>query len=428
MTGVYDIPQAYLHVEGVFTNTTQVDAYRGAGRPEAIYVLERAMDYAARALKVDPLALRRRNFIKPEAFPYTTPAQVTYDIGDFDRVLTALEARADLAGFEGRRNTSQKAGMLRGLGLCYYIESILGDPSEGATVEFEENGDVTIYVGTQSNGQGHETVYASFLADQTGIPMERITVVQGDSDRIAKGGGTGGSRSVTVQNTATLATVEKMIAAFLPFLAGRLGIEETDMSFDDEQFRAQGSNESFTMLEAAELAREAGRSDLLKHHARITLEARSFPNGGHVAEVEIDPGTGETRVDRYTVVDDFGNLINPMLVEGQVHGGVVQGLGQALMERVVYDEDGQLLTASFMDYAMPRADDLPMFEVDHSCVTPCTHNPLGVKGCGEAGAIGTPPAVVNAVVDAMQRAGHTHVTHIDMPLSPDRVWAAMNGK
>jgi len=221
LTGVYDIPQAWLHVEGIYTNTTQVDAYRGAGRPEAIYVLERSMDYAARALGVDPFALRRKNFIAPEAFPYTTPSGVTYDIGDFDRVLSAVEARADLGGFAARRNASEKAGKLRGLGLCYYIESILGDPSEGATVEFEENGDVAIYVGTQSNGQGHETVYATFLSDHSGIPLERIRVVQGDSDKIKQGGGTGGSRSVTVQNTATLATVDKMIAAFLPFLAGK---------------------------------------------------------------------------------------------------------------------------------------------------------------------------------------------------------------
>ncbi|MEP5151680.1 xanthine dehydrogenase family protein molybdopterin-binding subunit [Planktotalea sp.] len=418
LPSVYDVQDTYMRAEGIYTNTTQVDAYRGAGRPEAIYLMERAMDYAARELGVDPWELRRHNFIPPEAFPYKASSGETYDVGDFPRVLNRLETFADRAGFEKRRNASEARGMLRGMGLCYYIESILGDPSENAKVAFNEDGTVTIFVGTQSNGQGHETVYAKFLSDQTGIPADKITVVQGDSDLIATGGGTGGSRSVTVQTNATLVTVEKMISAFKPFLAAKMGVEEADISFDDEAFRAEGSNESFTMIEAADLARVEGNEELLTHEAKATLPARSFPNGGHVAEVEIDPDTGVTRVDRYTVVDDFGNLINPMLAEGQVHGGVAQGLGQALMEAVAYDDEGQLLTATFMDYAMPRADDLPMIEFTTEA-TPSTANAMGMKGCGEAGTVGSMAAVANAVQDALARKG---VARADMPFTPNRVW------
>ena len=417
-TGVYDIPAAWLHAEGIYTTTTQVDAYRGAGRPEAIYVLERAMDRAARELGVDPWELRRRNFIPREKFPYTTPAGETYDVGDFHRLLDRVERECDRAGFPARRAESAARGRLRGLGLCYYIESILGDPSEGAKVVFEEDGTVSLYVGTQSNGQGHETVYAQFLSDQTGIPAARIRVVQGDSDLIAQGGGTGGSRSVTVQNTATLGAVEKIVAAFTPYLAGKMGVPESDVRFDDETFRAPGSNLSPSLLEAAEMARADGRADLLSHEARTKLPGRSYPNGAHVAEVEIDPETGRVRVLRYTVVDDFGNLINPLLAEGQVHGGVAQGIGQAITERTVFDEDGQLLTATFMDYAMPRADDLPMYDFTSEPV-PSVNNVMGMKGCGEAGTVGALAAVANAVQDAVWEAG---VRQADMPFTPHRVW------
>ncbi|WP_281955078.1 xanthine dehydrogenase family protein molybdopterin-binding subunit, partial [Pseudophaeobacter arcticus] len=399
LAGVYDIKTAWLQVEGIYTNTTQVDAYRGAGRPEAIYVLERVMDRAARELGVDPLELHRRNFIAPGNFPYATVTGESYDVGDFGMILTRAEDEADIAGFATRRAADAETGKLRGLGLCYYIESILGDPSEGAEVEFLEDGRVNIYVGTQSNGQGHETVYAQFLADQTGIPAEMISTIQGDSDRIAKGGGTGGSRSVTTQANATLATVDVMVAAFTPFLAEEMGVEEEAVNFDGETFRAPGSNLTPSMLEAAEMARAKGRLDLLRHAARAQLPGRSFPNGAHLAEVVIDPETGTCHVDRYTVVDDFGNLINPMLAEGQVHGGVVQGLGQAMMEHVVYDDEGQLLTATFMDYALPRAGDVPMIGFTSEPV-PSTQNPMGMKGCGEAGTVGALAALANAVQDA----------------------------
>lgn len=415
LTGVYDVQAARVHSLGVYTNTTQVDAYRGAGRPEAIYMLERAMDHAARELGVDPFDLRRRSFIPPASFPYKSASGETYDVGDFARVLARVEAEADVAGFAARRAKSEAKGLLRGLGLGYYLESILGDPSEGATVEFTEEGGVILYVGTQSNGQGHETVYAQFLSDRTGIPVELIEVVQGDSDRIAKGGGTGGSRSVTTQTNATLATVATMVGGFAEFLEDEMGARP---EFEDGRFRAKGSNLTPTLLEAAEMARAAGRGDLLRISERATLPGRSYPNGAHVAEVEIDPETGRLVLDRYTIADDFGNMIHPQLAEGQVHGGVAQGFGQAVMEHVGFDETGQLLTGSFMDYALPRAQDMPMMRFTTEPV-PSTANPLGMKGCGEAGTVGALAAVTNAALDALWARG---VRKVDMPLTPSRIW------
>jgi len=298
----------------------------------------------------------------------------------------------------------------------------LGDPSEEAKVVFEEDGDVKIYVGTQSNGQGHETVFAQFLSDQTGIPAEKITVVQGDSDLIPHGGGTGGSRSVTVQNNATLATVDKVIQLFSQYLAEKLKVDVTDIEFDDITFRIRGSNFTPNMLEVAKMASDDQRSDLLTHSAKATLDARSFPNGAHFAEVEIDPETGFIQVVRYSVVDDFGNLINPMLAEGQVHGGVAQGIGQALYEHVVFDEEGQLLTATFMDYGMPRAQDLPYYKFETECV-PSTANIMGMKGCGEAGTVGALAAVANAAQDALWEIG---VQQVDMPFTSEKIWSMIN--
>jgi carbon-monoxide dehydrogenase large subunit len=421
LTGTYDVQTTFHHVKGIFTNTVCVDAYRGAGRPEAIYALERMMDYAARELGVDPWELRRRNFIAKAKFPYRSATGELYDVGDFERVLDRSAKQADLAGFAARRAESAKRGRLRGLGLCFYIESILGNPSEDATVEFLEDGSANLYVGTQSNGQGHETAFATFLSDQTGIPVEKINFVQGDSDRIPKGGGTGGSRSATTQTNAMLVTVEALVEGFSRLLAGEHGVAPGDVSFDDERFRIKGTNETPTMLDAAALARARGRSDLLKVTRTGRLPGRSYPNGAHVAEVEVDPETGQVRVLAYSVTDDFGNMINPRLVEGQVHGGVVQGLGQALSERVVYDADGQLLTATFMDYGMPRAGDVPMI-VFTTEPTPSTANVLGMKGCGEAGTVGSMAAVANACMDALATAG---VTRADMPFTPHRVWAML---
>ena len=417
LTGVYDIPCALLTAQGIYTNTTPVDAYRGAGRPEAITLLERTMDMAARELGVSPFDLRRRNLIPADAFPYTTPSGVTYDVGDFARVLARAEELGDVAGFMDRRAESESRGMLRGLGTAFYIESILGEDSENAAVEFNENGSVTLYVGTQSNGQGHETVYARYLAGLTGIDEALIEVVQGDSDRIARGGGTGGSRSVTVQSTATHATAAKMVADFGHFLDEAL--DAGPFAFEDGHFRAPNSNRRPTLIEAAALARSHGRTELLRHETRAKLPGRSFPNGVHLCEVEIDPETGALQLDRYLAVDDFGNLMNPALAIGQVHGGVAQGFGQAVCEEMRYDADGQLLTGSFMDYAMPRATDLPFVGFE-SVPTPSTVNPIGMKGCGEAGTVGALPAIANAALDALWPRG---VRHVDMPLTPQRIWS-----
>ncbi len=418
LTGAYDIPAAFVNARGIYTNTTPVDAYRGAGRPEAIYVIERAMDHAARALGVDPWDLRRRNFIQPSQFPYRTVTGELYDVGDFARVLDRARREAGVDGFAQRRADARARGKLLGQGLCYYVEAILGAPTEGATVVFESDGSVSLYVGTQSNGQGHETVYAAFLSERTGIEIERIRVIQGDSDRIAKGGGTGGSRSVTVQSAATLETVTRMIDAFIPFVAEQLQVDAETVAFEQGVFRAPGSNRTPTLTEAADMARAQGRDELLRHEAETTLPGRSYPNGAHVAEVELDPETGEIRLERYTVTDDFGNLMHPMLVEGQVHGGIAQGVGQALTEHSVHDETGQLLTATFMDYALPRADTLPMIRFTTESV-PSTANPLGMKGCGEAGTVGAIAATANAVRDALAQAG---VEEAEMPFTPGRVW------
>ncbi|MGI9389369.1 MAG: xanthine dehydrogenase family protein molybdopterin-binding subunit [Boseongicola sp.] len=415
-SGVYDVRDVFLRCRGIFTNTVQVDAYRGAGRPEAIFALERSMDNAARVLGVDPIELRQKSFIPTAKFPYKTALADTYDVGDFGRVLSRVRKEADFDGFDARRTASKKDGKLRGIGLCYYIESILGDKKETSAVEFNDDGTVTQFVGTVSNGQGHETVFSTFLSDHTGIPIERIRLVQADSDRIKKGGGTGGSRSATVQSTALLRTVSVAKEAFCEFLSKQN--DSADVEFDDERFRISGSNETPSMLEVADIARAEGRTDLLRFEEEIELDARSFPNGAHVAEVVIDPETGVCVLDRYTVTDDFGNLLNPMLVEGQIHGGVAQGVGQALTEHVVYDEDGQLLSASFMDYAMPRAADLPMIKFSTE-PTPSTTNPLGMKGCGEAGTVGALAAVANAVADAVSPLG---VPDVQIPFTPERVW------
>lgn len=421
LTGVYDIDTAYLGCKGIFTNTTQVDAYRGAGRPEAIYVLERLMDHAARELGVDPLELRRKNFIAPDQMPYATPMSETYDVGDFNRVLDKAYAEADLAGFSARRDRSEAKGALRGVGICYYIESILGSPTETAKVELTETG-AKVYAGTQSNGQGHETVFAQMLNSQLGLAVDSVDLVQGDSDLIATGGGTGGSRSVTVMGTAIKATSEALIAGLMPVAEEML---EGTPNFDAEEgvFRSPGSNIVVTLLDVAAEARATGRGTLCTAEQKTTLPGRSFPNGCHICELEIDPATGAVAVERYTVVDDFGVLMNPMLAEGQVHGGVVQGLGQALSEHVVYDESGQLLSATFMDYGMPRAGDAPMIAF-YSEPVPSTANPLGMKGCGEAGTVGALAAVANAMQDALWPLG---VRAVSMPFTPSRVWAEIKG-
>jgi carbon-monoxide dehydrogenase large subunit len=374
------------------------------------------MDHAARVLGVDPAELRRRNFIRD--YPYKMMNGETITVGDFDRVLNRLLREADHNGYAARKAESASRGMIRGKGLACYVEAILGSPFETARVDFEDAGTVALYVGTQSNGQGHETVYTSLLSAQTGIDESLIRIIQGDSDLIAQGGGTGGSRSVTVQGTAITAVTRSLVAAMITFLETDLG---DGVFFEEGRFGAPASNLRLTMVEAADKARAAGRNDLLSHSQTIKLEGRSFPNGAHWAEVEIDPETGVVRLDRYIVTDDFGVLLNPQFVEGQVHGGVAQGFGQAVTENAVYDERGQLLTASFMDYGMPRADDLPMIHFSTEPV-PSPHNPFGMKGCGEAGTVGSLGAISNAVTDALTMIG---AQPIDMPFTPLRIWQAI---
>ncbi|WP_424931093.1 xanthine dehydrogenase family protein molybdopterin-binding subunit [Amaricoccus macauensis] len=423
MPGVYDVQKAFFNVKGIFTNTVPIDAYRGAGRPEAIYVIERLMDHAARQFGQDPIEMRRKSFIPKEKFPYRTAAGELYDVGDFSRVLDRAIAEADVAGFAARKAESAGAGKLRGLGLAYYIESILGDQNETTTIAFAEDGMVELLVGTQSNGQGHETVFAQFLNEHAGIPLEKVRFVQGDSDRIKSGGGTGGSRSVTMQGNSIIKTAREVIEAFRPLAEEELEAASEDIVFEDGAFRIAGTDRTADLIALAETARSKGLTDLLSTTREFTVPARSYPNGAHFAEVEIDPATGRLEVVKYTVVDDFGYLVNPMLAEGQVHGGVAQGIGQAVSEQVVYSEDGQLLSGSFMDYALPRANDVPMMAF-HTELVPSTANDIGMKGCGEAGTVGALAAVTNAALDAVWERG---VHHVDMPLTPLRLWSWLDG-
>jgi carbon-monoxide dehydrogenase large subunit len=419
LPGVYDVQKAFFAVKGVYTNTTPIDAYRGAGRPEAIYVIERLMDWSARDLGQDPIEFKRLNFIPRDSFPYRSVSGETYDVGDFDRVLDRAIAEADVPGFAARKAASARAGKLRGLGLSYYIESILGAQDEMTTIAFAEDGMVDLHVGTQSNGQGHETVFAQILEERSGIPFEKVRFVQGDSDRIAKGGGTGGSRSVTMQGNSINNAADEVISRFRPLAEEELEVAGADLVFEEGAFRIAGTDRALDLMELSEVARRAGRPELLTTTAEFTVPGRSYPNGAHFAEVEIDRETGRLEVVKYTVVDDFGYLINPMLAEGQVHGGVAQGIGQAVIEQTAYSEEGQLLSGSFMDYGMPRANDVPWMTF-HAELVPSTANAIGMKGCGEAGTVGALAAVTNAALDAVWDAG---VRHVDMPLTPLRLWS-----
>jgi carbon-monoxide dehydrogenase large subunit len=418
LTGLYDIQTVWMETKGVFTNTVPTDAYRGAGRPEAQYSIERFMDYAARELGVAPDELRRINFIRPEQFPYQTASGESYDVGEFVRVMERGLREADWAGFEGRRAESAAKGLLRGRGLACYIESILGAPEETAEIRLTEHGMVELSVGTQSNGQGHETAYMQILHQHAGIPFEKIRVLQGDSRRVPFGGGTGGSRSVTTQSNAINGAVEDLVAKMRPLAEEELEVAGADLEWRDGAFRVAGTDRTVDLMTLAVRARSSGRAELLTQRSERTLPGRSYPNGCHIAEAEVDPETGVTRIVRYSVTDDFGTLVNPMLAEGQVHGGVVQGIGQAITEHTVYDAEGQLLSATFMDYALPRADDLPILSFTTEPV-PSTQNYLGMKGLGEAGTVGSLAAVTNAVMDALWPRG---VRRVDMPATPLRVW------
>ncbi|MBM3547347.1 MAG: xanthine dehydrogenase family protein molybdopterin-binding subunit [Alphaproteobacteria bacterium] len=422
-TGVYAIPAAYNEVQGVFTNTVQVDAYRGAGRPEAAYMIERLMDVAAFDLGIDGAELRRKNFPSAAQMPYTNAFKVTYDSGDFTRLMDEARKQSGWAnGFEDRRKEAAKRGKLRGLGMSYYVERCAGGGGEAATLRIENDDTVTLLIGTQNNGQGHETAYAQVVHEKLGVPFEKIRVVQGDTKQIATGGGTGGSRSIPVGAHSTQKASDALIDAGKSHAADLLEAAAVDIEFKDGRYAIAGTDRSASIFEVAKKARSKGGS--FTAGGEYTPTAATYPNGCHVCEVEVDRDTGEVALVDYWAVDDFGSVMNPLLLAGQVHGGVGQGVGQALLEHTVYDrKTGQLLTGSFMDYTLPRADNLPNVRFTTINI-PCRNNPLGIKGAGEAGTIGATPAVVNAVVDALKP---FKVRHVDMPTTPERVWQAMQG-
>ena len=437
LAGQYRTPAIHAQVTAVFTNTAPVDAYRGAGRPEATYVVERLVETAARDLGMSPVDLRRRNFITE--FPYATPVGLTYDTGNYAAHLDRALELADVAGFAARRDKSKAAGKLRGLGYSCYIEACGLAPSniagalgaraglfEAGEVRVHPTGTVTVFTGSHSHGQGHETTFAQVVAARLGIPVENVEIVHGDTGRIPFGMGTYGSRSLAVGGTAIVKAVDKVIAKSKKIAAHLLEAADSDIEFENGEFKVAGTDRKIPFGQVALTAYVPHNYPLDKLEPGLNENAFydptnfTYPAGSYVCEVEVDPETGRVRVDRFTAVDDFGNIVNPMIVQGQVHGGIAQGLGQAMLEGCRYDPDsGQLLTGSYMDYCMPRADDLPSYQVDHT-VTPCTHNPLGVKGCGEAGAIGSPPAYINALTDALG------VRDIAMPATPERVWRAVN--
>lgn len=427
LSGVYAIPAIHAVCEGFYTNTTPLDAYRGAGRPEAAYLIERLMDTAARELGLTPDEFRRRNFVRPDQMPYRTASGPTYDCGDFARNMNDAMAAADWLGFAERRREAAQRDRLRGIGMSTYVE-ICGFEAEEATVRIADDGMVEVLIGTQSTGQGHETAYAQVVADALDVPFERVRVIQGDTDRIPFGNGTGGSRSLPVGGPAIQAAVKALVTEGTAIAAHLLQAEEAALSFADGRFTVAGSQRGVGLFELAAAAREPenvppGRdSGGLAGTARYHIDASTFPNGCHICEIEIDPETGFWQVVGYWVVDDFGTIVNPLLLAGQIHGGVVQGIGQALLEEVVYDrESGQLITGSFLDYAIPHAVDMPSFQVAFNSI-PCTTNPMGIKGAGEAGTIGACPAVINAVIDALAPLG---VRHIDMPATQERIWRAI---
>ena len=420
-TGAYDIPAAHVRLRAAYTNTVPVDAYRGAGRPEASYLIERLVDKAARELDIAPDTLRRRNLIKPKAMPYTTPTGKTYDSGDFAGTLARAQEIADWSGFNKRAAASKRAGKLRGIGIATYVEACGNNGPETAVVRLDRDGGVTVLIGSQSTGQGHATSYAQLIAERLDLPPERVRMVQGDTDAIASGAGTGGSSSIPVGGVSVDRASKTLAEQLKQLAADVLEAAPGDMEIADGAVRVAGTDRVISFADLA--ARPEAKPEQLRASGEFGTELPTFPNGTHIAEVEIDPDTGATMIVNYVVVDDFGATLNPLLLAGQVHGGAVQGIGQALMEEAAYDAaSGQLLSASFMDYAMPRAADAPHFIFETHNV-PCKNNPLGVKGAGEAGAIGSCPALVNAILDALWRAHR--IAHIDMPATPQKVWAAI---
>ncbi|HJZ88230.1 MAG TPA: xanthine dehydrogenase family protein molybdopterin-binding subunit [Polyangia bacterium] len=440
LSGPYHLPAIYAEVKAIFTHTVPVDAYRGAGRPEASYLVERLVDKAARETGIDKVEIRRRNFIPPEKFPYQTAVALQYDIGNYQATLDLALKAIDYRGFEKRKAESAGRGKLRGIGISTYIEACGIAPSavvgslgaraalyEAATVRVHPTGGVTVMTGSHSHGQGHETTFAQLVVERLGIPLDSVEIVHGDTDKIPFGMGTYGSRSIAVGGSAIVRALDKVVAKGKKIAAHLLEASEADVEFKDGKFVVVGTDRAKAFAEvafAAYVPHNYPHETLepgLEESAFYDPKNFTFPAGCHVVEVEVDPETGVTRVVDVAVADDVGRVINPLLVEGQIHGGLAQGIGQALYEQCVYEKDGQLLSGSMMSYCLPRASDLPNFKVGNH-VTPCTHNPLGVKGVGEVGAIGVPPAVINAVLDALAPLG---VKDITMPATPEKVWSAI---
>ena len=440
LAGVYKTPVIYAEVKAVFTNTVPVDAYRGAGRPEATFLLERLVDAIAHDTGIDRIELRRRNFIPANAFPYQTPVALQYDSGNYETTLAAALKAADYAGFPARRQAAAAQGKLRGIGISTYLEACGIAPSavagalgaraglyEVANVRVNPTGSITVFTGTHSHGQGHETTFAQVVADQLGVPVSQVDVVHGDTARIPFGMGTYGSRSIAVGGSALVKAMDKIVAKGKRIAAHLLEASVDDIEFKDGKFSVAGTDKSKTFGEIALTAYVPHNYPIeelepgLDETAFYDPKNFTFPGGCHVAEVEIDRETGVVRVVNFTAVDDIGRVINPMIVEGQVHGGVAQGIGQALLEQAGYDAGGQIVSGSFMDYTMPRADNIPNIHVGTES-TLCTHNPLGVKGVGEVGAIGSPPAVINAIVNALDAYG---VRHLDMPATSQKIWSIL---
>ena len=440
LAGTYKTPAIYAEVKGMFTNTVPVDAYRGAGRPEASYLLERLVDRAAKVAGLDPIEIRRRNFIKPEDFPYQTPVALEYDTGDYEAAVEKALELSDYDNFESRKNASAERGKLRGIGISTYIEACGIAPSnvagalgaraglyEAGTVRVNPTGSVTVLTGSHSHGQGHETTFAQLVTEALGVDFDAVEIVHGDTGKVPFGMGTYGSRSAAVGGVALVNALEKIRTKAKKIAAHLLEASADDVEFKDGQLTVVGTDRSVGFGDVAMSAYVPHNYPLdelepgLEETAFYDPKNFTFPAGCHICEVEIDPDTGVVQVVRFTAADDFGRVINPMIVEGQVHGGLTQGIGQALYENCVYDESGQLLSGSLMDYCLPKADNVPDFAVTTN-VTPCTHNVLGVKGCGEAGAIGAPPAVINAVVNALAEFG---IDDMPIPATPERVWQAI---
>jgi aerobic carbon-monoxide dehydrogenase large subunit len=419
-TGCYHIDALHARVRGIYTHTVPVDAYRGAGRPEAAYVLERLVDACARKLGIAPEELRARNFVKLNQMPYHTHTDRDYDVGDFEGAMRACLKKADYASFTKRVEDARARGKIRGFGFASYIECTAWGEGEEGSVGLERNGDFTVLIGTQSTGQGHETAYAQIVAQYLDVPIERIKVVQGDTDRIPTGNGTGGSRSIPIGAVMVSRASETLAGSLKELAADKLEAAVADLEIADGKVRIAGTDREISYAEIAALP-GATAAKLTATESFVPPSA-TYPNGTHACEVEIDPDTGETSIVRYSVVDDFGFTLNPLLLAGQVHGGIAQGAGQALMEQALFDAEGQLLTASFLDYCMPRADNYPAFDFETRNV-PSTTNPMGLKGAGEAGSIGSTPAVMNAVADALWRT--YKIEHIDMPATPFAVYDAI---